>query len=315
MFKVTITTSDAMYEPAVLSGLTWETVRKSTPGKLKFSVMSDPSMTIPEGSVVKAYDGETGFFWGYVFTTQTTGDGKIDITAYDQLRYFKNKDSRSYKSKTADALLKTIAKDYGLSVGKCDATGIALTRVEDDEELFGMMENAIYDTLTATSKLYVLYDDFGKLRLSDFTTMEIPILIGDKTSGGYTYTSSIDGETYNRIKLAYTDSNSDKKTYFVSEDTSTQKKWGLLQKYEKINSLEGAQIRADSMLKLYNTPVRTLKFRDCFGDIRVRAGSCVLTRLSQDAGYNYMLVEKATHRISEGVHLMDLTLKGGVVNG
>lgn len=314
MLTLCITTSDSVYVPAVLSGLTWETVRKSAPGKMKFSILKDPSLDFSEGDMVTAYDAETGFFKGYIFAISTSEDGIIDITAYDQLRYFKNRDTRSYKSKTADKLLKLIADDYGLAVGSCDKTGYAISRIEDDEELFGMMENAIYDTLTYTGKLFVLYDDFGKLRLTNIENMKTPILIGDSTAGGYTLTSSIE-DTYNKIKLAYTDSDSGKKTYFEAEDKGTQRKWGILQKYETINYTEGAGQMAKSMLQLYNTPTRTLKFKDCFGDIRVRAGSSVLMRDTPESNPHYMLVEKAVHSFKDGIHLMDLTLKGGVVNG
>lgn len=314
MLKLYISTSKTTYIPTVLSGVSWETARKSTPGKIKFSVMADTAMSFDEGDVVEAYDSEEGFFKGYIFTISTSGDGKIDITAYDQLRYFKNKDTRSYKSKTADKLLKLIADDYGLAVGTCDKTGYAISRIEDDEELFGMMENAIYDTLQYTGKLYVLYDDFGKLRLRNIENMKTSILISDATAGGYTLTSSIE-DTYNKIKLAYTDNDSGKKTYYEAEDKNTQRKWGLLQKYETINFNTGANQIARSMLQMYNTPTRTLKFKDCFGDIRVRAGASVLMRDNPNANPHYMLVEKATHNFRDGVHFMDLTLKGGVING
>ena len=314
MLKLYISTSKTTYIPTVLSGVSWETARKSTPGKIKFSVMADTAMSFDEGDVVEAYDSEEGFFKGYIFTISTSGDGKIDITAYDQLRYFKNKDTRSYKSKTADKLLKLIADDYGLAVGTCDKTGYAISRIEDDEELFGMMENAIYDTLQYTGKLYVLYDDFGKLRLRNIENMKTSILISDATVGGYTLTSSIE-DTYNKIKLAYTDNDSGKKTYYEAEDKSTQRKWGLLQKYETINFNTGANQIAKSMLQMYNTPTRTLKFKDCFGDIRVRAGASVLMRDNPNANPHYMLVEKATHNFRDGAHFMDLTLKGGVING
>lgn len=315
MIKLIIITSKAKYEPAVVSGLTWDTERKSTPGKAKFQIISDPSMKFAEGDAVEIYDGTKGFFRGFIFTISTSGDGTIDITAYDQLRYFKNKDTRSYKSKTADALLKLIGNDYGLSIGSCDKTGLALSKVEDDAELFAMMEDAMYDTLIGTGKLYVLYDDFGKLRLRDCENMQVPILIGSETAGGYTLTSSIDNETYNRVKLVYTDNSSGKKSYFVAEDTKTQKKWGLLQKYETINSTTGANQIAKSMLQISDTPIKTLKFKDCFGDIRVRAGVLVMMKMNPEADANWMLVEKATHNFKDGAHFMDLTLKGGAING
>lgn len=315
MLRLQIITDRFLYEPAVLSGMSWETVRKSSPGKMKFTTIRDPDMKFAEGDVVAVYNGNDGFFKGVIFTTSFSEDEKIDIVAYDQLRYFKNKDTRNYKSKTADGLLKLIAQDYGLAVGGCDDTGYPISRVEDDEELFSIMENAVYDTLVNTGKLYVLYDDFGLLRLREISNMKIPLLIDGETAGSYTYKSTIDSDTYNAIRLTYTDNDSGKKTYYASEDKETQKKWGVLQYTQNIDTQEGANLRAKSMLQMYNTPLKTLKIKDCIGDIRVRAGTAILLKRNPDQDPNWMIVEKAVHNFKDGFDFMDLTLKGGDING
>ena len=40
-----------------------------------------------------------------------------------------------------------------------------------------------------------------------------------------------------------------------------------------------------------------------------------MMRDTPDSNPHYMLVEKATHNFKDGLHMMDLTLKGGAING
>ena len=309
--ELQIITKTNKYTPVTLSGMTWSTERKSVPGSLKFSILDDPDMDIAEGDIVALKEGETGIFLGYIFTLQYSNSETISITAYDQLRYLKNKDTRIYKSLTADELLKSIAQDYRLTVGECDKTGLSITRVEEDAELFDVMNNAILDTARATGELYVLYDDFGSLRLQNAYSMRLPLKIMPTSAESYTLKSSIDGETYNQIKLAY-DNKAGGKEYFIAKDSANIATWGLLQLYQTISSSSGASALAETMLKTYNSPTRTLTLNNVAGDLRVRAGTS-LAFLDEDKFF--MLVEKAKHKFEGGYHLMDLTLKGGEING
>ena len=52
-------------------------------------------------------------FYGYVFKKSRSDNRLIKVTAYDQLRYFKNKDTISYVNKTYADVLKMLAADYG----------------------------------------------------------------------------------------------------------------------------------------------------------------------------------------------------------
>ena len=76
-------------------------------------------------------------FFGFVFKQQRSKkEGKVQeiaVTAYDQLRYLNNKDTRVYENKTADQVVKMIADDYRLSVGTLKNTEYVIpSRVEDN---------------------------------------------------------------------------------------------------------------------------------------------------------------------------------------
>lgn len=75
------------------------------------------------------------------------------------------------------------------------------SRVEDNQSMFDMVANAHDITLMNTGKMYVLYDDFGKLNLKNISSMKVKIVVDTETGQKYDYTSSIDKDTYNQIKL------------------------------------------------------------------------------------------------------------------
>lgn len=308
-----------VYQPVVQEGIEWSTERKNVPGKLVFKVLYDDILDFSEGSPVRMrVDGDNVFF-GYVFKQQRTKDKIITVTAYDQLRYLKNKDTKVYEDKTASQFVKMVADDYILNLGILDDTRYVIeSRVEENVSLFEMIANTLDLTLTNTGEMYVLYDDFGKLTLKSLSSMYVGVpgaylMIDEETGENFEYTSSIDESTYNKIKLAYDNEDTGKRDIYVTEDVSNINKWGILQYFDTLQKGENGQAKADALLKLYNKKTRNLRITNALGDNRVRAGSMVVINL--DLGdikvKNWMLVEKCKHIYKESEHWMDLTLRGG----
>lgn len=312
-------TGTQIFLPVVEEGIEWSTERRSTPGKLVFKVIKDDVLCFSEGSPVRMkVDGEPVFF-GFVFKQQRARDRLITVTAYDQLRYLKNKDTRVYENKTAAQFIQMIAADYAMNAGLLEDSGYVIaSRVEENTSLFEMIENALDLTLTNTGELFVLYDDFGRLTLKNLSSMYVGqegayLLIDEETGENYDYTSSIDENTYNRIKLTYDNEESGYRDVYIAQDSSNMNRWGVLQYFDTVSKGENGKAKADALLSLYNKKTRSLKLSKVLGDNRVRAGSLVLVNL--DLGdvkvKNFMLVEKCTHTYGESVHRMDLTLRGG----
>lgn len=308
-----------VYLPSVEEGIKWTTQRRSTPGKLVFRLMKDSKLNFSEGAAVRLTVDENKVFYGFVFTQKRDKDGIIEVTAYDQLRYLNNKDTYVYENKTAMELLQMIASDFGLQTGNVEDTGFKIaSRVEENSTLFDMMENALDLTLQNSKEMFVLYDDFGKLALKNISSMfvkkEDGYLLIDETSGeNFEYSSSIDSDTYNKIKLTYDNEDTGKREVYIAQDSGNINSWGVLQYYDTLKEGENGQAKADALLKLYNAKTRKLKISNAFGDCGVRAGSMVAVKL--DLGdmsvNNFMLVEKATHIFKLDAHFMDLTLRGG----
>ena len=311
-----IQNGSTIYYPIVEEGISLSWDRKGSPGKLKFSVVKDSVLSFQEGNAVKLTVDGTDMFYGFVFTKSRSGSSPnvIEVTAYDQLRYFKNKDTYVYSNKKASEVIKMIAEDFGLSVGELEDTKHVIgSRTEDNATLFDIAQNALDETLQAKTQLYVLYDKVGKLTLQNIENMKLNLLIDADTIGGYSYSSTIDKQSFNQIKITFENKDSGKREIFIAKDSANINKWGLLQYTDTVELSSSGAAKAEALLKLYNTKTRTLSISDALGDVRVRAGSSVIVKLGLgDINVqSYLLVESATHKFKQEQHLMDLKLRGG----
>lgn len=307
-----IKTQKGAVAPAVLEGVIWETERKGVPGKLTFKCLFDENNIFEEGDLVTVRYKGNKIFYGFIFSMSRDKNNIISVVAYDQLKYLKNKDVFRYENKKASEVIKVLAEDFKLQIGDIEDTGFIIPkRLEDNVSLFDIILTALAITLQNTKKMYVLYDDFGKLTLKDVEKMKLNILIDDGTSENFSYKSSIENSA-NQIKLVKSDEKSGKREIYIAKDSSNINRWGVLQYFDKIDEKENGEMKADALLKLYNRKFKTLIMKNVFGDTRVRAGSSVVVNL--DLGdiklKNYMLVEKVKHVFKFQEHFMDLTLRG-----
>ena len=302
--------------PPVVESVSIEWERQGQPGKLTADIVKTPGLSFQEGDPCRFSVDGTPIFYGFVFEKARKGsmDQVITITVYDQLYYLKNKDTYVYSNKTAAAVIRMIAEDFQLNVGALADTGYTLaSRVEDNKTLFDIIQTALDETLKATSQMYVLYDDVGKLTLKNIGDMKLGLLVDNETAGDFDYKTSIASQTYDKVKLSYENKDTGKREIFIAQDGSSINQWGLLQNYEKIDSTANAKAMADALLSLYNTKTRTLKLKDVLGDVRVRAGTMLVVMLGLgDMNLSsYLMVEQVKHTFSNEQHVMDLNMRGG----
>ena len=303
-----------LYQPLVEEGIQWTTERVGSPSTLKFTVIKDEVIAFQEGDAVRLKVDGKGVFYGFVFKKKRNKKHHIEVTAYDQLRYLKNKDTYVYENKTASQVIQMIANDFRLNLGTIEATKYIIpSRVEDNQALFDIIQNALDQELQNKGELYVLYDDFGKLTLQNIASMKLNLLIDADAAEDFDYTSSIDDQTYNRIKLTYDNEETGEREIYITKDTANENQWGILQYYEKLQKGENGKAKADALLELYNKKTRNLKIDNAFGDLRCRAGTMIPVQLylGDISVSNYLLVEKATHTFNHDQHLMALNLRGG----
>ena len=302
--------------PPVVESVSIEWERQGQPGKLTADIVKTPGLSFQEGDPCRFSVDGTPIFYGFVFEKARKGsmDQVITITVYDQLYYLKTKDTYVYSNKTAAAVIRMIAEDFQLNVGALADTGYTIaSRVEDNKTLFDIIQTALDETLKATSQMYVLYDDVGKLTLKNIGDMKLGLLVDNETAGDFDYKTSIASQTYDKVKLSYENKDTGKREIFIAQDGSSINQWGVLQYYEKIDSTANAKAMADALLSLYNTKTRTLKLKDVLGDVRVRAGTMLVVMLGLgDMNLSsYLMVEQVKHTFSNEQHVMDLNMRGG----
>lgn len=312
--ELIIQNGKTIYSPAVTEGVEWSTERIGSPGQLAFKVLEDKEMKITEGNAVRFKYKGNNVFYGFIFTRKIDQDGVISVTAYDQLRYLKNKDTYVYANKTLTQVVKRIISDFSLKKGELENTKYKIpSRVEDNQTLFDIIANAQDLTMMNRGKMYVLFDDFGKIALKNINKMKVNIVIDIDTGQKYNYTSSIDSDTYNKIKLYYDNESTGSREVYIAKSTKNMNEWGVLQYYEKLEDGENGKVKADTLLNLYNARKKNLSINQAIGDQRVRAGSMVIASMTIDHTkiLQYMLVEKCKHEYKDNEHWMDLTLRGG----
>lgn len=317
MYELLIQNGSTVYIPPVLEEAKIQSERHNSPGSIEFSFV-DTGIFITEGNPVRFKEENRIVFYGFIFKIKRDKSSIVKVTAYDQIRYLKNKDSLVYQNKTAGEVVRLIAANYGLNPGNiADTMWKIASRVEDNTSLLDIIGNALDLTVQNTGNMYILHDDSGKLNLTFLGDMYVPIVIDAETGQNFAYESSIDSDTYNKIKLVYDNEEAGKREVYIAQDSNRINAWGMLQYFDTIQKGENGQAKAAALLQLYNKPTKTLSIKGVAGDSRVRGGSLLYVQLDLRAAkiQNLMLVEKCTHKYGESTHTMDLTLVGGDFSG
>ena len=310
---LTIQHDGTLFTPPILDEVKIEWERTGSPGKLTFTTLKVDGMSFTEGDAVCFYYDKTKVFMGYVFTKRRDKKQRIEVTCYDQLRYLKNKYTYVFENKTATQIIKALCKDYNLKTGTIANTNYSIPAiVEENISALDIVLSTLEETLLNTGKMYVLYDDFGKLKLTNVEDMVSEILVFEQSAEDFEYSSSIDDETYNSIVLYYRSDDSSKVQVFTASNADKISQWGTLRYFEEVKTPNIGKTKAKQLLNLYCRKTRQLKVNGVFGDCTVRGGTLIPVKL--DLGdvkvSNYMLVEKVTHTFKNDHHNMDLTLEG-----
>ncbi len=291
------------------------------PSKMTFKVPKDPNLNFDEGDTVKFTLNGGAVFFGFIFEKQRDGKNTISVTCYDQLRYLKNKDCYVIGAMTATEFIKMVAEDFGLKCGYMDNTVWKTPdkpkTVFKDKSLQEMICQLLDKTVifTPNHAFYHLFDDNGELRLASFESMKTDIYIDDECMEDVQYTTSIDKDTYNYVKIIRTVPNgasSKLENTFIAKDDKKIAKWGRLQyliipKEKDINAVAEAK----AIMAHKNKKTREIKLKNVIGDVRVRGGSLIY--INRNFGdiivNNYMMVTSVTHTFKTGFHGMDLDLR------
>ncbi|HBE87487.1 MAG TPA: hypothetical protein DDW53_22350 [Lachnoclostridium sp.] len=318
-YKLLVLNAEAntMYDYApITQKVTYTTNRSGSAGKLTFIYLQKPT-NLTEGAKVQFYVDGKEVFQGYVFTIELDRWGFVSVTAYDQLRYLKSNASYSFVGKKLGEIIQQIAVDMQLQVGELEDTGYIIpTLTKENTECLDIAEYGLQVTQYNTGKTFVFFDDFGKLSLREAKNMMSDVLIGNGSIlTEYSYKSDIDSDTYNQVKLVRPNKETGQGDTYVFSDQSTIKKWGLLQKYEKVDeNLNEAQInqQGNIMMAYYDRVLKTISVDGVGGVTGLRAGAMTMFKIKgvpELASGMFLLLDKVKHTFSDGEHTMNLEAK------
>lgn len=303
IFYQNVETGAAYDITTTVKAAVWKTFRSGKPAQLDITLVPGAGIELVNGGVITLAAGG-GLFKGYIFKHTVNEKGEQTGLAYDQMRYLKNKDTYVFKGKTATQITYQIANDFGITLGALENTGYVIpSMVEDSQTLFDIILKALDHTLINTGQMFYLWDDCGKLRISDVAKNTLTLIVGDGSlATAFTYTEDIDSETANKIKLVKDNKETGKREVYIVQDSGTMRKWGVLQHYDKVaEELNAAQIeaQADNLLALKNRPKVSFDVT-ALADLDVRAGRSLFLNFS-DAGISgrYILDEVSHNLLKE----------------
>ncbi len=314
MIKLIIEKGGRLYKPHIVGEVTLHSEKVGVATKVTFDVLPDKDLDFTEGSIVRVYFEDKKLFYGFVFSKSRNKKNIINVVAYDQLRYLKNRDTMNYINLTASEVIKKVASNFSLKVGDIADSKYRISRIERNSPLLNIIETALKSTKDNTNKDYVFYDDFGKLTLKDVKDLKTKIIINESSAEDFTYSTSIDIDTYNKIVLLPYESNKEDDPYCPSiEDSKNIDSWGVLQLVTSVEKEENQNEKLKALKKEYNKKTVNLSIKNNLGDVEVRAGVMVYVKLNLHEMYfeDYLVVDKCTHKFFDSQHFMDLTLIGG----
>ena len=330
------------FEPVIFGEIMLESYDCGRASCLRFSMLSDSRFPVREGDFISlrvrnrgthssseqsplsgalSSSSEqsplSGAFYGICFRRAST-NSIITITAFDQLRYFLNRDTYVYSDKRACDVLRMLTDDYRLRTGEIQETSYIIpSRVEDNVSLLGIIQNALELEFLQTSRSFILYDDFGRIVLKSRDSMESGVVLDNANVSEVRFSSCID-KRRNRIKVTRYCGRTGEREFSVKSDPVSEARLGILQHYARIGVRNDVLLSAEAaaLLKVKNVNESSLSLRNVVGDFRVRGGSMVRLQFSGISALSgRATVNKCTHVISSGKVLMNLELNlevGGV---
>lgn len=309
MIEFLVEVNGVVYEiNELITEVSYKDVLNDGCSKLEFTYVNE-DLIIANGCAVRFKYEDDSIFYGYVFKVSRNKGKEISVTAYDQLRYCKAKDTIEVKGDTVTTLVNKMCDYFRLTKGElADSDHVLPISIQDSKTWLDIIYNAISDTLMYKGKKYCLRDEFGSICLWDIEDLQLNLILGDESLAyDYTYKKSIDDEFYNLIKLASDNETTGKRDTYITKDSGSISKYGLLQYFETLdknyNSAQ-AKSRADMLLSLFNREVETLNL-ECLGDTSIRAGSSFYVFIA-DIGLNKrLIVKEVTHKFLP-IHTMSV---------
>ncbi|WP_139489376.1 XkdQ/YqbQ family protein [Brevibacillus dissolubilis] len=314
--SVYLVTKDKTFDITdLIESVDWSGGRTKAPRTLAVQLVntergSHQKITAENGNGLILRLGDQELFRGIIFTCDYSKD-KLAITAYDQMIYLtKNTDSLLFTGKKASEIIQKLCSDFSIPAGTIDDTKFVIPYlIFDGDTLYDMALKALEITYRQTGKRYAFYSRDGKVHLIPREKNTIQWVIEDGVNlVDYSYQTSIE-ETVTKVKLQAGEES--KTITATAEDAELQKKFGVLQHYEKVKEKvirATLQERAKQILAKEGREKRTFSINNIFGIPDVISGTAVYVMVKELDIQKAYYVEEDSHSFTGRKHMMSLTL-------
>ena len=323
--ELQIINGNKVMTPKVLNGIDVEWTRQGAAGQMTFTVLKTENLSFVEGNTVTLRVDGANVFLGFVVKKSRDKEQQIQVTCLDQIFYLaQNQAVFVAKNETASDCIKRLAKERDVAVGNLENTGYAIAkhRIDSATSYLDIMQTLLDITLAYSGKMFVLYDDFGKLTVRNIENMvhEDILVVNENNAENFDYESNIEN-SYNDVVLVQADKNSGQLSVVAeAKDAKNIGLWGNLTHFEILDkdvTKENAELKAKQLLELHNQVKRKLSIKGVFSNPAIRGGSTVaiVLNIGETVLRRHFVVESVKHHFANDHSTMDLDVKsnGGFV--
>lgn len=267
------------------------------------------SINCGDGLTCIFYVGSKEIFRGLIMDDTAGSKRSMTIKAYDELVYMtNNKDSFTFKNKTASAIFKNLCSRLGLNIGSCADTGYVIPELtKRGSTYWDVFEDALSQTYKAKGIRYYASSSKGVVSLVKRTEPNnVIVLEPDVNIDTYERSRSI-YDTRTRITL-YT-SKGDKKKEYVN--SALESKIGVFRDVESVDS-DVSMAELNEIIQTFKEEKalvkRSLKLTNAIGCVDAVAGKSVYVRIPHLGEDRIMYIDEDTHTFENGAHKMTLKL-------
>ena len=261
-----------------------------------------------DGQWVFFYCNKDEIFRGLLMTDSRSSKRTLSIKAYDNCIYLcNNKESFSFKNKTATYIFKYCLKKLGLSLGSAVDTGYVIGElIKKNTTYWDVIEDALSQTYYATGIRYYVVSEKGKIYLRKRQEeSSMPILSLDSNVQSYDMSRSI-YKTRTRLTLKTSKGESKGSTI----NTDLERKIGRFSDIQSVDE-DVTQTEINQKIRTFSLETSVVDQEltvSATGDTRCTSGKCAYVEISPVGAKRVMFIEEDTHTFENGHHKMSLKL-------
>lgn len=290
----------------MVSRCTWSGDIQSCSRCLELELVSLPDVGLPDAPVElgdrMAFYDDGQLFDGFVFSIQTgTNDRTKTVRCYDRGIYLNNcQGYYRFQNTTPEAVAKTLAGDFGFSLGEIFATGHRFSRNFLGQSVYKILATAYTLASASTGDRYHIAFELDKLTVRKKQQDQDTLVIrGSSNLLSASVTESIEN-LVNRVRVV----DDSYQLVTTQEDAASIARYGALQRV--LRQSENSTAEAKSILE-DNGPSQKITM-ECIGDTRCIAGRMAAVQEPYTGIWGLFWIDADSHTWADGIYTNKLTL-------